>query len=472
MLPHSGPTGLAKGLIIAAPHSGSGKTLVTLGLLRALKNRGLNVISAKAGPDYIDPGFHAAATAKPCINLDYWAMGEAAVLHSAQIHSAEADLLIIEGVMGLFDGPQGAKGSTADLAAALELPIILVIDASRQAQSIAALVHGFTNFRQDVKIAGVILNRVASDRHEQILRSALSSAIPTLSPVIATKAGIHGDAVTLSRNSDSCFRDNHHAMSVQIFGALRQIDSLNLPSRHLGLVQAQENQQLETFIELAASGVSRETILDMIHESAVHLKKGDNSSRMLLSPLGQTIAVAQDPAFSFAYPHMLQDWRKQGAEFKFFSPLADEPPPAADAVFLPGGYPELHVTKLTSNRSFLDGIRSFKGVVYGECGGYMVLGDGLIDANGQRHAMAGLLPLTTSFAKRQLHLGYRQLKPLTGPWKQPLRGHEFHYSTIASENRGDPLFYALDAAGNDVGPIGQRIGNVMGSYAHIISAAP
>ena len=441
---------LTKGFIIAAPHSGSGKTLITLGLLRALRNRGLKVVSAKAGPDYIDPGFHAAATGQPCINLDYWAMGESAVRDLAFTHAGDADVLIIEGVMGLFDGPQGAKGSTADLAAALNSPVILVVDASRQGQSIAALVHGFTNFRPDVKIAGVILNRVASDRHEQILRQALNTppaVIPALSPVIA-------------------------ANGVQIMGTLRQIDSLNLPSRHLGLVQAQEYQQLETFIEHAASRVSRETILDMIHESAIHLKKADNSIRALLPPLGQTIAVAHDQAFSFAYPHMLQDWRKQGAEIKLFSPLADEPPPAADAIFLPGGYPELHVSKLTSNRSFLDAIRSFKGVIYGECGGYMILGDGLIDADGQHHAMAGLLPLTTSFAKPKLHLGYRQLKPFTGPWKQPLRGHEFHYSTIESQTGGEPLFHAYDAAGNDLGPIGQRIGNVMGSYAHIISAAP
>ena len=423
---------MAKGLIIAAPHSGSGKTLVTLGLLRALKNRGLKVISAKAGPDYIDPGFHAAATGQPCINLDYWAMGENALRQQASAHAAGFDLLVIEGVMGLFDGPQGTKGSTADLATALGLPVILVVDASRQGQSIAALVQGFANHRPDVKIAGVILNRVASDRHEQILTQALLE---------------------------------------KPFGVLRQIDSLTLPSRHLGLVQAQENQKLEAFIELSAARVARETILDKILESAADLTNhGDKRTK--LEPLGQHIAIAQDAAFSFLYPHQLSDWRTMGAEISFFSPLADETPPDADAIFLPGGYPELHAGKLAANKNFLNGLCAFKGLIYGECGGYMVLGDGLIDAEGQTHAMAGLLPLTTSFANRKLHLGYRELKPLTVPWKQNLRGHEYHYSTIEAQSGGAPLFHAHDAAGNDLGPIGQRIGNVMGSYAHIISVAP
>lgn len=425
---------MAKGMIIAAPHSGSGKTLFTLGLLRALRNRGMNVVSAKAGPDYIDPGFHAVATGKPCINLDFWAMGESAVRQHALVQANNADMLIIEGVMGLFDGPQGAKGSTADLAEALGLPVMLVVDASKQGQSIAALVEGFRSFQPKLNLAGVILNRVASERHEMILRGALE------------------------------------AISVSVFGALRQIDSLTLPSRHLGLVQAQESQQLEAFIEFAASRVSRETILDKIVESTGFL--ADQGAFVeALSPIGQHIAIAKDQAFSFIYAHQLSEWRKQGAELSFFSPLANEATPKADAIFLPGGYPELHAGKIAANAHFLASLRNFTGLIYGECGGYMVLGGGLIDTKSQHHAMAGLLPLTTNFAKRKLHLGYRQLKPLTGPWKQPLRGHEFHYSTIETQGGGDPLFHASDAAGNDLGRMGQRVGKVMGSYAHIISVA-
>ena len=428
---------MTKGFVIAAPHSGSGKTLVTLGLLRALRNRGVKVVSAKAGPDYIDPGFHAAATGQACLNLDYWAMGEKAVnFHvGAQIITQKPDLVIVEGVMGLFDGAQGAKGSTADLAEGLGLPVIFVVDASKQGQSVAALVEGFRSFRPELDFAGVILNRVSSDRHETMLRDALKE------------------------------------IGVLVLGALRQSDSLMLPSRHLGLVQAQENQQLETFIESAASKVSRETNLDMIHESGVYFSTMAGESGVPPT-LGQSIAIAYDEAFSFLYTHQLMDWQRMGLELKYFSPLANEAPPSAEALFLPGGYPELHAGKLASNTHFFDGLRAFKGLIYGECGGYMVLGDGLIDAQGQRHAMAGLLPLTTSFAKRKLHLGYRQLKPLTGPWKQPLRGHEFHYSTIETQGGGEPLFHARDAAGNDLGKIGQRVGNVMGSYAHIISVAP
>jgi cobyrinic acid a,c-diamide synthase len=426
-----------KGLIIAAPSSGSGKTLVTLGLLRALKNKGVNVVSAKAGPDYIDPAFHAAASGHPCINLDYWAMGDATVYARATEQSSSHDLLIIEGVMGLFDGPIGATGSTADLAASLRLPVVLIIDAARQGQSIAAVAQGFNNFRSDVKIAGVILNRVASDRHESMLRASLGE------------------------------------IGVKIIGVVRQIDSLEWPSRHLGLVLPEENQLLERFIETAASEVARETIIDNTLESAVEFSNQAFSTTISLPPLAQSIAIARDDAFSFAYPHLIQDWRNQGAEISFFSPLTDEIPVAnSQSIFLPGGYPELHTGKLASNHTFLTSLHKFTGPIYGECGGYMVLGDGLIDKQGTVHKMAGLLPLTTNFAKRKLSLGYRQLQPLNSPWNQPLRGHEFHYSTIESQGGGLPLFHAKDAAGNDLGQIGQRVGNVMGSYAHIISEAP
>jgi cobyrinic acid a,c-diamide synthase len=421
---------LARGLLIAAPHSGSGKTLITLGLIRALRNRGMNVASAKVGPDYIDGRFHEAASGKPCINLDYWAMGADAC--KARFAEIDADIVIVEGVMGLFDGPDGAKGSTADLAEAFGLPIVLVIEASKQAQSVAAVVHGFSTYRPNLNIAGVILNRVASDRHAKMLSASLDS---------------------------------------KILGIMRQNDSAVWPSRHLGLIQAQENQQLEAFIESAASGVSRETFLDKINESATILSNHDIESFSPLPPLAQNIAVAHDLAFAFAYPHLLNDWRKQGAELSLFSPLNNETP-KGEVVFLPGGYPELHAGKLASNSAFLDALRNHKGLIYGECGGYMVLGDAIIDGDGTSHAMAGLLPLTTSFATRKLQLGYRQLKPLNAPWKANLRGHEFHYSTITSKGAADPLFHASDAAGNDLGMIGQRVGNVMGSYAHVISQAP
>lgn len=425
---------MAKVFVVAAPASGSGKTMLTLGLLRAFRNRGLKVASAKVGPDHIDPRFHEAASGWPCLNLDPWAMKPDLLRSLLTGLVKDSDVVIIEGVMGLFDGPHGARGSTADLAQELQIPIILVLDASCQGQSIAALAQGFINFNPRLKFAGILLNRVASDRHAAILASALEP------------------------------------LKIPLLGAVRQSDSLTWPSRHLGLVQAQENQQLEEFIETVASTVSRETIVD---KTEIEETQFESTGGTVLPPLGQRIAVAEDMAFSFAYPHILQSWKKSGAEISLFSPLKDETPrDDSDAVFLPGGYPELHAGQLAQSRKFFGHLQDTKAVIYGECGGYMVLGDAIIDGDGKSHAMAGLLPVTTSFAQRKLHLGYRQLKPLGGPWSKPLRGHEYHYSTIESEGKADRLFMAADAAGQNLGEIGLRRGNVMGSYAHIICEAP
>ena len=424
-------------MIVAAPHSGSGKTLVTLGLIRALRNARLRVASAKVGPDYIDPQFHSAASGSPCLNLDYWAMGPDQCKHLLGGLGKASDIVIIEGVMGLFDGPEGAKGSTADLAEALGLPVLLVIDCSHQAQSIAALVAGFAAFSHNVNIAGVFLNRTKSPRHSQILRNALSE------------------------------------IAMPVIGELRHDDSLHMPSRHLGLVQAHENQQLDEFIESAARGVARETKLDNVVNLSTEFSNQLHSQFKSLPPLAQNIALARDEAFAFAYPHQLKFWREAGATLSFFSPLADEiPDPSAEAVFLPGGYPELHAGKIAGNAAFLQSLRQFSGLIYGECGGYMVMGEGLVDAQRHRHAMAGLLQLETSFEKRKLHLGYRQLTCVGGPFPPRLRGHEFHYATILSEGDGERLFVAENAAGEPLPPMGLRRGLVMGSFAHIISVQP
>jgi cobyrinic acid a,c-diamide synthase len=425
---------LAKAFVVAAPASGSGKTMITLGLLRAFKNRGIRVASAKIGPDYIDPRFHEAATGVPCVNLDPWAMPKEMV--TSLLQEIDAEVVVIEGVMGLFDGPQRARGSTADLAAELDLPILLVLDASHQAQSIAALAQGFINFRKGLSFAGIILNKVASDRHAELLAGAVKP------------------------------------IGVPVLGIVRRNDSLNWPSRHLGLVQAQENQQLEAFIVSVASTVTRETNLDNLLTIGTVFRI-ESSNQAILPPLGQNVAVAKDEAFSFLYPHILQSWKTSGAQLSFFSPLANAvPSPDADAIYLPGGYPELHAGRIAQNQTFLTALRKSTALIYGECGGYMVLGNAIIDADAKSHTMAGLLPVTTSFATRKLHLGYRQLTPLNGPWKKQLRGHEFHYSTIAIEGKADRLFNARDAAGNDLGAMGMKRDNVMGSYAHIICEAP
>ena len=221
---------------------------------------------------------------------------------------------------------------------------MLVVDCAHQAQSVAALVSGFINHRPDVHIAGLFLNRIKSDRHTAILHNALAET------------------------------------TIPIIGQLRQNDSFHMPSRHLGLVQALENQQLEAFLETVAAGVARETKLDKLIEIAAHPSNQVESATLPLPPLAQSIAIARDEAFAFAYPHMLDGWRNAGAELTFFSPLKNEAPAKAEAIFLPGGYPELHAGTLAANQIFMNGIRSFRGLVYGECGGYMTLGDGLIDA--------------------------------------------------------------------------------------------
>ena len=419
---------MADGLIIAAPSSGSGKTVATLAMLRALKRQGVSIVSAKIGPDYIDPRFHEAATNAPCINLDPWAMRASFIASS--LSQTKADKLIIEGVMGLYDGAENDQGSTADLAIKSSLPVLFVVDASRQAQSIAALVQGFVNYRKDVNVAGVLLNRVGSPRHEEVLRKALSF--------------------------------------IPVYGAIPRLDHLELPGRHLGLVQAEEIESLESFLNAAADTIIKHVDLHNLPFANISQAPAVKS----LAPLGQRMAIARDAAFGFLYPHLLQGFREQGAEIEFFSPLADEKAPKADCIFLPGGYPELHAEKLSANQNFLESLRQADSLIYGECGGFMCLGEGLIDANGNHHKMAGLLPVTTNFAKRKLQLGYRQLHH-DGflPWPQKLRGHEFHYSTLEMQASGENLFTAQNSQGEGLAPMGLRSGKVMGSYAHVIDEA-
>ena len=426
------------GILIAAPSSGSGKTTVTLGLLRALRNRGVMLAPGKAGPDYIDPAFHAAASGQPCLNFDPWGMRPELLLANATLHASSGKTLVIEAMMGLYDSAVDGNGSPADLASILGLTVILVVDCRGMSHSVAALAGGFANHRVDTRIAGVILNKVNSDRHEKMLRDALS------------------------------------AIRMPVLAVIRSRKDLALPERHLGLVQAGEHGELDAFIEKAAAAVSEKADFDRILSAARQVPQRPSEANIpRLPPLGQRIAIARDTAFAFVYEHMLLGWKRRGAEFTFFSPLADEAPDAnADAIYLPGGYPELHAGTLAANRIFKTGMRdaAARGVkVFGECGGYMTLGDGLIGVNGERHEMLGLLPLVTSFEKRKRHLGYRHLKPLAGaPFGAPMRGHEFHYASIIEEGAADRLFAARDAADNDLGEVGLMRGSVAGSFMHLI----
>ena len=440
----------AHGVVIAAPASGSGKTTVTLGLLRHFARSNVAVSSFKVGPDYIDPGFHTAAGGRHCPNIDGWAMRPATVAALFGQVSAHAEVVIGEGVMGLFDGADVRSGtdrdasgnaSTADVAASLGLPVVLVVDAHAQAQSAAALVHGFATWRDDVTVAGVIFNRVGSVRHADMLRRAAEALKP---PVL---------------------------------GCLPRDAGIALPDRHLGLVQASEMAALEGFLDSAADLVAAHVDIAALRGlmAPVGPRPGGPPPRPL-PPLGQRIAVAADDAFRFFYRHVVDGWRAAGAEILPFSPLAGEAPPApADAVYLPGGYPELHAGRLAANAAFLDGLRAAatRGCpVYGECGGYMVLGEALTDAGGAAHRMAGLLPLETSFADRRLHLGYRTATlaadtPL-GAAGAAFGAHEFHYASIVRETGAEPLFTARDAAGADLGAAGLRRGAAMGSFIHLI----
>ncbi|MEF2550777.1 cobyrinate a,c-diamide synthase [Aurantimonas sp. A2-1-M11] len=429
------------GLMIAAPHSGAGKTSVTLGLLRALRRRGMAVGSAKAGPDYIDPAFHAAASGAPCVNLDPWAMRPMLVTDLAS-GARDRDGLVVEAMMGLFDGAADGSGSAADLAAGLRLNVVLVVDCARQSHSVAALVRGFAGHRADVTIAGVILNRVGSPRHEALLREAL---VP---------------------------------LAIPVFGVLPRQADLALTERHLGLVQAGEHADLETFLDRAAAwieaGCDVAALAALAGGRAAERPARDSAvAATPLAPLGRRMAIARDAAFAFIYPHLLDGWHRAGAELTFFSPLDDETPDAgADAIWLPGGYPELHAGQIAAAGRFGAAMRSAaaRGVaIYGECGGYMVLGEALTDADGTTHPMLGLLPLRTSFRERRLHLGYRRLAPCgPGPWTGSLRAHEFHYTAIVSEGPGAALFTAADARGEDLGGFGLRRGNVFGSFLHLI----
>jgi len=435
---------VAGGLILAAPASGSGKTVLCAGLLAHFRRSGRRVRAFKAGPDYIDPGYHRQASGHDCINLDPWGMRPATLARRAASLDADGALVIGEGAMGLFDGARDGTGSTADLAARLGLPVVLVVDARGQGASVAALAEGFANHRPDVTVAGVILNRVAGEVHERLLRDALAA----------------------------------HAIAV--LGAVPRSDALDLPSRHLGLVQAVEHEG--GWLDDAATIVAETVDCDALAALARPLRSAPAEAEAqgaAIPPLGQRIAVAYDRAFGFCYEALIGDWRAAEATVVPFSPLADEAPDAAaDAVYLPGGYPELHAGCIAGAGHFLQGLRAAAArgaAVFGECGGYMVLGRGLTDADGRRHAMAGLLPLETSFRERRLALGYRHARlaadgPL-GSAGAAYRGHEFHYCRAVSEDLDRPLFAASDAVGEPLGPAGMSSGTVSGSFIHLIDRA-
>jgi cobyrinic acid a,c-diamide synthase len=435
---------MAKALVISAPASGTGKTTLTLALARACRDRGLAVQCFKSGPDYIDPAFHAAATGRASVNLDSWAMPRT-MIAALTARADDADLVLAEGSMGLFDGvaTAGASGTGAsvDIAEMMNWPVLLVLDPSGQAQTAAAVAAGLRDFRPGVRVAGVVLNRVASPRHEDLVRRAMASA------------------------------------KIPVLGALPRHAPIALPERHLGLVQAEEQARLSDLIAEAARLITARVDLDALLRLAECDRAARHAPAMRINPPGQRIALARDAAFSFVYPHMLEAWRAAGSEIVTFSPMADEgPTESADVCWLPGGYPELHAGQIAANHHFHTALRAFAETrpVHGECGGYMVLGSGLVDTNGERHEMTGLLGLETSFARRRMHLGYRQAElnaPIPGQRSGArLRGHEFHYASILAQPDA-ALALVRDANGADVAETGSHRGHVSGTFFHLIAEA-
>jgi cobyrinic acid a,c-diamide synthase len=434
---------MARCLVISAPASGAGKTTLTLALARAFGDCGLAVQCFKSGPDYIDPAFHTAATGRASVNLDSWAMPRDTI-KTLVSRGKNADLVLAEGSMGLFDGVatpgQSGTGASADLAEMMGWPVLLVLDPAGQAQTAAAVAAGLRDFRKGVRIGGVVLNRVASPRHEDLIRRAMDG------------------------------------VGIAVLGALPRHAPIALPERHLGLVQAEELSRLNELISEAARLVAERIDLDAVlrlAECGWTASEADAPARV--TPPGQRIALARDAAFSFIYPHILEGWRAAGAEIVPFSPLADQgPDDSADVCWLPGGYPELHAGQIAANQRFRKALRAFAEAraVHGECGGYMVLGEGLTDAKGTRHAMTGLLGLETSFAKRRMHLGYRRAELTAGmpghAQGTRLRGHEFHYASILAQP-DPPLASVRDANGAEVAETGSRRGHVTGTFFHLIA---
>ena len=431
---------MSRAVIIAAPGSGSGKTTLTLALLRVLRDAGIPVASAKVGPDYIDPAYHAAASGRPCHNLDTWAMSDATLSGLVTELQRDASAIVVEGVMGLFDGAPDGRGSAADLSRRTGWPVVLVVDASGMAASVAALVHGFASHDREVDVAGVIFNRTGSARHGELLRRAMRS------------------------------------VDVPVFGCVTRSDCLELPDRHLGLVQAREHPDLEGFLAAAAERIGREVDTAALLATAKPARLEPREDGFVLPVLGQRTAVARDDAFAFCYPYVLDAWRRAGCELSFFSPLADEPPiEDTDAVYLPGGYPELHAGRLAGAGRFKAALGRCAGrgaVVYGECGGYMVLGERLVDGDGASHRMTGLLPVETSFASPRLSLGYREVAlagdGVLGRAGDRFRGHEFHFASVLAQAPTAPLFRTFNAELEPLEDSGLRVGKVMGSFVHLM----
>ncbi len=432
-------------IVVAGVHSGVGKTTIATGLMAAFSRRGLRVQGFKVGPDYIDPSYHTAVTGRPSRNIDTWMLPHAAAVELFLRASADADLCIVEGVMGLFDGRTGGRGagSTAEVAALLGVPVLLVVDGWKIARSAAAIVHGYRSFDPDVELAGVVLNRIAGEGHYR-----------AVAPPIEDEAG------------------------VPVVGSLGRDERLALPERYLGLIPTTEGPIARSYFDTLAETIGRQLDLECIFRLARAPRPSVTVTEPLFPagslPSRVRLAVARDRAFSFYYQDALDLLAAHGAELLEFSPVEDEAiPQGTDAVYLGGGFPELFATQLSANRPMLESIRAASRCgtpIYAECGGYMYLGESLTDAEGTRHAMLGLLPLHSTMSQSRMTLGYRELRTLRpGPFGAAgtrLRGHEFHWS-VSTEPAPEGAVYAAAVDGGGERLAGGARGAAWGSYMHL-----
>ncbi|WP_026760342.1 MULTISPECIES: cobyrinate a,c-diamide synthase [Selenomonas] len=427
-------------LVIAATQSGAGKTTIVTGLLAALRQRGLSVQSFKAGPDYIDPGYHALASGQPAHNLDSWLTPKEILPEILAAEAEHADIAIVEGVMGLYDGGRQGISSTAEIAKIIKAPVLLVIDAKSMGASAAAIAQGFRDYDPSVKLAGVILNRLGSDTHEAMIREAM--------------AGI----------------------DMPVFGALHRNDGLRMPERHLGLVPVEENKERELIGRMGET-VAGQMDLDRLLE----LARSAEPLAIKESPLSGAgayscrIGVAKDEAFSFYYPASLKVLAKLGAEIVPFSPLHDEKLPAVDGLFIGGGFPEMFAGQLAANVAMRQAVEQAaqNGMpILAECGGYMYLMDSLQDFAGVSHPMAGVFAGQAVMTEKLQMVGYveaeLQKDSLLGSAGTKLKGHEFHFSKEREPIPQDKApFIFRKLRNNSEYPAGQQVKNVLGSYLHL-----
>lgn len=430
-------------IVVAAVSSGGGKTTVVTGLLSALSQKGLKVQSYKVGPDYIDPGYHRLASGYPAHNLDSWLMPEDKLREIFIRTSKEADISVVEGVMGLYDGGRSGVSSTAEIAKLLDAPVVLVIDAKSMGASAAAIALGFREYDQQVKLAGVILNRLGSDTHRLMIEKAMQE------------------------------------IGIPVLGAIKRDDSLAMPERHLGLLPVEENQrELEAVEAIGRAVVSQTDLVSIIRlaDKAGEMELSDDSNAVTEDDKNVTIAVARDDAFSFYYPESLRILEKSGARIILFSPLKDKELPFCDGVILGGGFPEMFAEALRCNYTMLESIKNAaeSGMpIYSECGGFMYLTQAMIDFDGIEHPMAGVLPCRVQMNKKLQMVGYVSAEMNTdtvlGPKGTRLHGHEFHFSSeiIQEKDCRDRAFTFTRMRNNAVYQAGYAWKNVLGSYLHL-----